>query len=415
MTATTTPRIALIEPLGDPGIGTYAHELAEAIAAEGGHVDLYTNGTAFSVPRLARRHRVFPVLGSALVRQRAVLRAPAFVEAGDDSWRGTGGATALKPRPVGRRVVRGSYHSLELAWWLRRLDYDLVWTQWPIITEGALSFWFVARALGLPLVHTCHNVLPHERRPGDVGPYRAAYRRSRAIVVHSQTAVESLVRSFPEAAGKTLIAPHGLYTVYGRDPAARERVRRELGVAPGERLVLCFGGIRPYKNIEAVIGALASDLPRFRLLVAGSEAGYPDSTRADPLGRISRLIEAAGLQKRAHLKVGPFDYVQTAAIFEAADVVALPYLESYGSGALLLAMSFGKHIVATATGGMQEYLQQYPAHEMILGPSADAVRHALRRIEAQLDGAPVPPRRPPQYEWRAIVRDLVPQLLERCG
>jgi glycosyltransferase involved in cell wall biosynthesis len=415
----TTPRVALIEPLGDPGIGTYAHELAEALGAAGAYVDLYTNSTAFSVTRLTRHHRVLPVLGSALVRQRGALRAPAATVTADAPWRSSAGGTATLARRQLRGAVglRGSYLSLELAWWLRRMAYDLVWTQWPSITDSPTSFWWIARAMGLPLVHTAHNVLPHERRAGDLAPYRSAYRRSRAVIVHSRAAGLALARTFTEAASKVLVAPHGLYTAYQRNPEGRHRLRQALGLASDERLILCFGGIRPYKNSEAVIDALKQDSPRFRLLIAGRESGYPDSNREDPLGRMRRLVAAAGLNARVHLRVGPFAYGETAAMFEAADVVALPYLESYGSGVLLLAMSFGKPVIATATGGMEEYLRHYPAHEMVTTPTGQGVRDALTRLDTRLrrSGGLVPAPRPSQFEWITIARDLLPQLLERAA
>jgi len=235
------------------------------------------------------------------------------------------------------------------------------------------------------------------------------------VVVHSRAAEAALARAFPDLRTKVVVAPHGLYTAYPREPAARARLRRELGVAPGERLVLCFGGIRPYKNVEAVVGALALEPQPFRLLVAGRESGYPDSTHADPLRRTRRLVDAAGLMDRTHFRVGPFAYRETAAFFEAADIVALPYLEGYGSGILLLAMSFGKHVIATAAGGMTEYLQHYGAHDVIAAPTADGVRSALRRAEARLGRETDVPPRPARFEWTSVVQDLLPRLFDSAA
>jgi glycosyltransferase involved in cell wall biosynthesis len=70
---------------------------------------------------------------------------------------------------------------------------------------------------------------------------------------------------------------------------------------------------------------------------------------------------------------------RTAEILEAADIVLLPYIESFGSGLLLLAMTFGKFIVATQTGGMDEYLARYPRHTLLEGPSSASVADGIAR------------------------------------
>jgi glycosyltransferase involved in cell wall biosynthesis len=405
-------RVALVT-LGDPGIGTYTYELAEALSACGVRVDVYTHFPSCTLP-LPRHHRLFPVLGSALIRQRYLLRlhaaSPGTVRLDPE---GAAHGPSCIPRFL-KRTIRESYLSIELATWLRAQRYDFVWTQWPDLYGSRISFWSAARALGLPLVHTVHNVFPHEQAADDRAHYRHVYDRSRLVIVHSRAARDVLAREFPAVSSKILISPHGLYTTtYPRRPEARDRVRRSLGVSSAVPLVLFFGGVRPYKNVDVVIRALAADrIGQIALLVAGRESGYPESSTDDPLARTRRLATEWNVLDRVRLIPGIFDYDTTAELLEACDIVVLPYIESYGSGLLLLAMSFGKYIVATRTGGMDEYLRDYPAHDVIDTPTDDNLLAALHRSARLIQsGGSCLASRPAHLEWSHIVRELLPRLV----
>lgn len=403
-------KVALIEPLGDPGIGTYTYELAEALTTQGVVAHVYTNDRAWTVGKLVRTHRVYPVLGSSLLRQVSRLRTRK--QPRPPGLPGRAAAPPPEAAPAAPPLVRfgwfrTTYLAVELALWLRWQRYDLVWTQWPTMGGGYSVFWTVARALGLRLAHTVHNVVPREALEGERRSYEMVYRRSHRLVVHSRQAAGALAGEFPRLAHKIVETRHGLYTAFAREPDARARLRRELTIAPGQQVVLCFGGLRPYKNTDAVVRAVAADPTRETLLlVAGREIPLEISTGEDPLARTRALATAEGLGDRVRYLVGPFEFEETAAIFEAADIVAMPYVESYGSGLLLLAMSFGKKVVATRTGGMAEYLDRYPAHALIDGTAGPDVLAGLQRVLA------LPPAngRPAHLEWAAIVRELLPRL-----
>ena len=415
-------RIALVNPLGDPGIGTYTHELAEALLDVGVHADVFTSPTAWA-RALPGRHRLFPVTGSALVRQRAELRAAMRSRSAPvatvNEQASASQVAGPRPAPAGR--VRGgglreTYLSVEFVLWLRARGYDMLWTQWPSVPERGVSMWTAARAAGLRVVHTAHNVFPHELTDRDHALCGHVYRSSDRIVVHSRMASDALAREFPFAATKLVIAQHGLYSTYPKSEGGRERIRKALGISPAATLGLFFGGIRPYKNVDAAIGALAADTTgAFELLVAGRESGYPDaeSVPADGLGRTRALALRAGVATRVHLMPGPFGYAETSELFDAADVVLLPYHESWGSGLLLLAMSFGKPVIVTRTGGMDEHLANYPASVVLETPSADALLAAMHTTRERSRRGAILAARPPELEWPYIVRGLLPRLLGR--
>lgn len=400
----TAPReigsIALLNPLGDYGISQYTYELAEGLAASGVRVDVYANGGSrpedFALPR---RHRYLPVLGSLLLRQRAMLYR------GANEPPRTAHATA-RPVSTWLAVARNTVLMVELAWHLRRSRYDLVWTQWPTMGPGSGWFWWLGKALGLRLAHTVHNVLPHEVQSGDRRRHASVYHACDTLFVHSQQALRDMQATFPEVLGKTRVMNHGLYTLYHRRPEAREATRRRLGIEPHHVALLSFGPIRPYKNVEAVITALSAGCNgRTVLVLVGREKGYPDCVPGDPLGRTRRLAEQLGVGDRVRFVGHGVDFAETAEIFEAADVLVLPYRKNYGSGVLLLGMTFGKFIVASRTGGMDEYLHQYPPHEILKSDETEdvvtAIERAIRRVS---EGGVAPPPPMPYLHWTNIAR-----------
>lgn len=411
-------RVALIEPLGDTGIGTYTYELAEALVAVGIETDVYTADRATTVS-WPKRHGIYPVLGSAMLRQRSQLAASVWRSQPVSAASGTFAyEVPLPPRPrrFGRLLqspkLRDTYISLELVAWLRLSGYDLVWTQWPHVGESLVSFWRTARLAGLPVVHTAHNVFPHEQSDGDYEEFRKVYDNVRLIVTHSEMASRSLREAFPSAAAKIATSRIGLYTTYPQRPGAREAMRRELNVPPESSIVLAYGSVRPYKNNETLLLAMVADTcKRFTLVIAGHEYGYPGVDPNDRLGLTRQRVAELGLSDRVRLLPGPADNERTGDLFEAADVVALPYTESYGSGVLLLAMSLGKCIVASRTGGMDEHLDGYRDRVMI-EPNVnatqllDALKVAGDTARARTDSSP----RPPELEWPNVVRKLLPDL-----
>src|SRR5215469_17237010 len=158
-------RIAIVESLGDLGIGTYTYELAEGLVEADCHVDVY--GLPSSPIRDWPRHHAFrpelPVIDAHTTRAAAWLQ----------------------------RRAKATAFAISLA----RQRYDWVWTQWPALM-GSTLFWRCARTAGIRVAHTVHNVLPHERRPDDLKRLLAVYSAAEALIVHSQHARATFEHSF---------------------------------------------------------------------------------------------------------------------------------------------------------------------------------------------------------------------------
>ncbi len=414
--------VAILNPLGDFGITTYSYELAEGLEANGVRADFYTSDVSPLSELPARhRHRCYPVLGSLLLRQRRALRAPRTADGGCAPGGADGlpsaAARAAEDAATAHRRGEGTRRALlglELALHLRRRRYDLVWTQWPDIYGTA--FWRTCRALGLPLAHTVHNPVPHDSAGSELPALRRVYPACDLLFVHSEQARGEFEGLFPDLCGRVAVSRHGLYTTYPRCPAARAARRSELGLVEGAAVVLICGGIRPYKNLDALVAALADPrCARAVLVVAGEESGYGGTPAADPLDRTRRLAREAGVAERVRLIPRFLRARELAELLEAADVLALPYRKGYGSGLLLLGMSFGRHVLVADTGGAAEYVADYPAHTLLDGTGAPEVAAGLARaIEALgAPGAAERAPRSPDLEWPAIAARALAVLRER--
>jgi glycosyltransferase involved in cell wall biosynthesis len=167
------------------------------------------------------------------------------------------------------------------------------------------------------------------------------------------------------------------------------------------------GAVRPYKNIDGLLRAMA--MPECHgtvLVVAGRESGY-DGWPPGGLSRTREMAQRSGVADRVRFVPGSFSQSEMARFYEMADVVALPYLEGFGSGVLVSAMRFGVFIAATATGGAEEYLAAYPSARILRSPEPAEIAAALaeaRRRSLAGELARTPGLRP---SWEEFARTVI--------
>jgi glycosyltransferase involved in cell wall biosynthesis len=422
--------IAILNPLGDFGINEYCWQFAEALGAAGVAVKFYTSATN-TVPRPGH-HVCVPVLQQqALFRQQHIDPSYADIRsAPSEQW--IPQALAIQPTPVPpsqssvavavpqplktslplRAVLRKIVLTSELAAYLRFSGIDIVWTQWPDLESYSPWFGSLCQKLGMRYVHTVHNVVPHEHGDRDLRLCERIYRDAELLFVHSQSARQELTERFPETAKKVRVLGIGLYDLYPRFPHRRSVVRAQLGLTDNDHAVLFAGGIRPYKNIDSSLQALR--LPgceRLVMIVAGNESAYPDLVPGEPLGRTRRLAAELGVLDRIRLLPRSLSIPELSELLEASDIQLLPYTNVSGSGMIMLGMTFGKYIVASPSGGMDEYLVNYSQHNLLEGPVGPAsVAAGLRRAASDLAQFPAIPERLPEFEWSNIALRTVDYL-----
>lgn len=213
------------------------------------------------------------------------------------------------------------------------------------------------KLLGVSLVWTAHDLFEHERTAPRV---EAAFKHVAirvlldAVIVHCAAARDALVDAYrlPPGTLDATVVPHGHFRDDYPDEVSRAAARAELGVdvPDGGTVFGFFGLIRPYKNVTGLIEAVGR-LPDddVRLLVAGNP--HTD--------RLRRAVEAAAAgddRVRLTLEFVPVEAVQYH--LSAADVVVAPFRtdrrSTLTSGSVLLAMGFGRPVVAPDVGCVGE-------------------------------------------------------------
>jgi glycosyltransferase involved in cell wall biosynthesis len=202
----------------------------------------------------------------------------------------------------------------------------------------------------------CHNVLPHERRPGDVTLTRTLLSHVDTVIVHSAQQAKLARELTPGVSVVTAqMPPHLPCWPGGSDPpqtppayggAARPPVPP--GPPSGGRL-LFFGIVRPYKGLDVLLRALARGPAHLTLTVAGEFWGGT--------GETEKLIAELGIGHRVRLRPGYLPADEIPALFAAADVLVLPYRQATASQNALLAFAHGVPVITTTAGALGDLVR----------------------------------------------------------
>jgi glycosyltransferase involved in cell wall biosynthesis len=201
-------------------------------------------------------------------------------------------------------------------------------------------------------------------------------RLSRHLIVHGEH-TRHIVRTELGFPRPVHVALHPCYQGWYRDDVSRASARQALGLPAEGLALLYFGYVKPYKGVEDLIRAFRS--------VPGQDSslhvvGRPlDATIRTEVERLA----AADPRVRLRLAYVADDEVQT--YFRAADVVVFPFRETQTSGSLMLALTFGRPVVAPDIATLSEYIDA--SMGVLYDPrQPDALANALRAItRAPLD------------------------------
>ena len=245
---------------------------------------------------------------------------------------------------------------------------------------------FLYRGLATATVCTVHDARAHERRPW-LGSFSGFYGGFDRLICHSQSTRQKVMASLPGA--RIDVVPHGVYSPLASPLPDAAAARGQLHLPSGSRVALFFGFIRRYKGLDLFLEAIRAARTEGHDLI-GLVAGRP-------LYDVGQRMERArrdGLPVAWHLRFIAKEEIAT--FFAAADVVALPYVDTSDSGAFELAAAFRKPVVVTNAGGLAEAFARYGYGELVPERSAPAVARALM--------GPYPPAPAPRGDnsWEAV-------------
>ncbi|NJN14411.1 MAG: glycosyltransferase [Planctomycetes bacterium] len=260
-------------------------------------------------------------------------------------------------REQGIEVVEGIYAGRWLSANLRDIDYvHLHWPSFlynsstiPKTLKAALRFLYLLQLMrmrGARLIWTAHNLYPHKTsRIPFLDHYfrRKVLAQSRFVVVHGETPARMVAETFDISPSKLRVIHHGHFLDHYPPTMTAGAARGELGLDESDEVFLFIGGCLPYKNVEGLVEAFQRiERPGRKLVIAGRfrEPSY----RA----LVDRRIADQPRGISVHDGYIPDDRIQVFAL--AANVVVLPFKEILTSGSAILALGFGRPVVAPRMG-----------------------------------------------------------------
>lgn len=252
----------------------------------------------------------------------------------------------------------------------------------------------VLKIKGTKVVWTVHNTAPHDAlRPRLSHLFMQWFvRRCDGFIFMSDANRAAFYARYQVAPGVAhAIIPHGHYrSCYPK--AIDSRIAKiSLGLDPTKKVLLFIGMIKPYKNIDGLMHAFnhitATD---YQLVIAGSADNATEALQ-------KTLTNCTNPATTMFLRFIPDD--ELAIFMSAADAVVLPYKAILNSGALLLALSYNRPILAPHMGAIAE-LQKSLGAEWIQSYSGELTPHSLEQGLRNLAQSKRPDQCPLEdYNW----------------
>jgi glycosyltransferase involved in cell wall biosynthesis len=187
------------------------------------------------------------------------------------------------------------------------------------------------------------NVIPHEKRPGDVAFTKYFLKPIDSFITMSKSVMEEL-KTFTSK--RIAYTPHPLYDNYG-SAVSKEEACQHLQLHPKEKYLLFFGFIRKYKGLDLLLEAMNDERIKslgVQLIIAGEY--YEDQEHCE------QLIAQLNNKVVSFTNFIPNEEVKY--YFGAADLIVQPYRSATNSGITQVAYHFEKPMIVTDVGGLSE-------------------------------------------------------------
>lgn len=233
--------------------------------------------------------------------------------------------------------------------------------------------WLIKRNGAARIGFICDNIIPHERRLGDVMLTKYAFRQADFFIVQSRVVGQELLSLFPRANYK--LAPHPVYHIFG-EVTDKQLARQSLGIGE-QKVVLFFGIVRGYKGLDLLIEAMPKILEAepVKLLVVGEF--YDDENKyRDQIARLN-------LSDRVQVVSEFVPNEKVSLYFSAADVVVLPYKSATQSGIVQVAYHLNKPCIVTDVGGLSEVVIDGKTGYVISPNDPNAIAEAVLKFYAE--------------------------------
>ena len=210
----------------------------------------------------------------------------------------------------------------------------------------------LVRRQGCKIVWTIHNYLPHEAKflSLELWVRRLTAKFVDKIIIHQSSSLEELATLYQFNSTKATIVAHGNYREVYQPSIPKLEARQKLDLPLTGLIYLNFGMLRPYKGVDQLLEVWENHQDLFQedtLVIAGkaTEDSYGETIKAQADRAKGVILRDSFIEDHLiHL------------YFSAADFVVCPFRKILTSGSIILAMSFGKPIIAPRFNSIAETL-----------------------------------------------------------
>lgn len=343
-------KIFVVEPRSAGGMIHYAYQLCQAMSDEGANVTLVT-GQDYELENYPHNFTVNRFLKLWPLSDPRLTKPP-----------------RNKLESILRKLfwtARRAGRAVRLIYQLIRLTSYLVHVRPDIVQFGSVEFPFEGfffqymKWRGLKLAQICHEFESRETQGMMVHIADRmnviVYQSFDIIFLHGASNLDKFISLYPMIPRERLHEiVHGNEQIFPQPPNIEMQsasLQRKYGLDDSNRLVLFFGTLTPSKGIPDLIAAFSdvyTQNPSARLLITGMPTKYMD------MNALFRQVDELNLQDVVIFDSRYLEMEEIGPLMHRADAVVLPYLNSSQSGAIQVAYSFGRPVVATNVGTFSE-------------------------------------------------------------
>ncbi|MBW6504122.1 glycosyltransferase family 4 protein [bacterium] len=256
------------------------------------------------------------------------------------------------------KIIRVAKYYRKLIEYAYKTDsglFHIIWLNKFIYFDRVVMNYYY-KVLGKKIVHTAHNIDQQERDgKSDIlnrFTLRIMYNLLDHIFVHTKKMKGQLVEQFGVDEKKISVIPFGINDTIPTTHLTKIQARQKLEIRDGEKVLLFFGNIAPYKGLEYLVLAmpiLKEKLGHIKLIIAGRVKNCNSYWEKNQEMIVKNKLEDCVLARTEFI---PDEDVEI--YFKAADALILPYRSIYQSGVLFLSYNFGLPVIATDVGSLRE-------------------------------------------------------------
>lgn len=253
------------------------------------------------------------------------------------------------------------------------------------------------------IVCIADNIIPHEKRPGDL-PFTKYFLKSvDACITMSEQVLSDLKRIKPLMPAK--FVAHPLYDNFG-EKINQSSARKILNIDEKISIVLFFGFIRKYKGLDILFESISTLKKsnylkgQIKFLIAGEF--YEDRKTYDD------LINQLGIQDELILRTDFIPDSEVKNYLCASDVVIQPYRSATQSGVTPLAYHFEVPMIVTNVGGLPA-LVPHEKVGLVSEPDALSISNTIQHFFAENPNRFLPGliEEKKKYSWDVMANEIM--------